>query len=80
MASQRQKFGLAICQRLSAHLGRKFRPFNSTRGFGPAPQLRKQIMDKNTPKISEVLGWIAAWAVVGALLFVAMHYSPILRG
>jgi len=34
----------------------------------------------NNPKISEVLGWIAAWAVVGALLFVAMHYSPILRG
>lgn len=37
-------------------------------------------MDKNTPKISEVLGWIAAWVVVGALLFVAMHFEPLLRG
>jgi hypothetical protein len=37
-------------------------------------------MDKNTPKISEVLGWIAAWTVVGALLLLAMHYSPVLRG
>jgi hypothetical protein len=37
-------------------------------------------MDKNTPKISEVLGWIAAWAVVFGLLLLAMHYSPILRG
>ena len=37
-------------------------------------------MDKNNPKISEVLGWIAAWTVVGALLYVAMHLEPLLRG
>lgn len=36
--------------------------------------------NNDNPKISEVLGWIAAWAVVGALLYLAMHFEPLLRG
>lgn len=37
-------------------------------------------MNKDDPKISELLGWIAAWAVVGLLMYAAMHFEPLLRG
>lgn len=36
--------------------------------------------NNQSPKISEVLGWIAAWAVVFGLLMLAMHFEPLLRG
>lgn len=32
-------------------------------------------MDKNLPSLTEVLGWIAAWALVAALALTAMHFD-----